>query len=163
MIPLHATGVMHTTGVIASLHVHTGTVLIMLIQLHSLKLVGFVWDRKMASKLVLTVLKGLPIPQVIFHGKEVKDESGDTVAKLDVIDGKQRLTSLLAFVMSDNMGWKEAPVTLDLLVKNSGDGGPGQYAWYHGKKFTDLKRMQQKTVLDSLISILTIGKETETK
>ena len=32
--------------------------------------------------------------------------------RYDVIDGKQRLTSILTFYLGDSMGWASAPVTL---------------------------------------------------
>jgi hypothetical protein len=51
-----------------------------------------VWKEDKASRLVVTVLLNRFVPGVVFHQKE-----GGT---MDVVDGKQRLTTLLSFVMA---------------------------------------------------------------
>ncbi|CAL8467282.1 g6819 [Coccomyxa elongata] len=51
---------------------------------------GFVWDKASSSRLVETILLGLPVPEVWVH------EQAD--GRLDIVDGKQRITSLLSFL-----------------------------------------------------------------
>ena len=51
---------------------------------------GMVWDLKTASQLVVTVLEGRIMPPIFLEE--------DSSAKYLVMDGKQRLTSLLAFM-----------------------------------------------------------------
>lgn len=51
---------------------------------------NFVWSHKQASKFIESILLGLPIPGIFLYKEE---QSG----KLLIVDGLQRLTSLLAF------------------------------------------------------------------
>ncbi|CAK0787956.1 hypothetical protein CVIRNUC_011178 [Coccomyxa viridis] len=51
---------------------------------------GFVWDITASSRLVETILLGLPVPEVWVH------EQAD--GRLDIVDGKQRITSLLSYL-----------------------------------------------------------------
>lgn len=53
---------------------------------------NFVWDIKKASKLVESVILGLPVPELFFYS----DGDDDTTYK--VIDGQQRLLSIYFFV-----------------------------------------------------------------
>ena len=52
---------------------------------------GYVWDKKKASKLIVTVLNRRLVPQIVLHEKH--DQEG----VYDVVDGKQRLTAMLCF------------------------------------------------------------------
>lgn len=55
---------------------------------------GFVWKSPEASRLVLTLLGGRFVPSVVVHEKDD--------GTYDVVDGKQRLTSLLSFMYGAN-------------------------------------------------------------
>lgn len=52
---------------------------------------GFVWKPVMASKLIISVLRRLYVPPVLLH----EHEDGT----YDVVDGKQRMTSLIIYMM----------------------------------------------------------------
>eukprot|EP00775_Hariotina_reticulata_P009278 gene9278-9443_t len=71
---------------------------------------GMVWDLKSASGLVVTVLENRIVQPVYLE----EDDHG----KFLVMDGKQRLTSLLAFFKGSSSiageEWKSAPVQLDV-------------------------------------------------
>ncbi len=51
---------------------------------------NFVWDIKRASKLIESIIMGLPIPQLFFYEEEKN--------KFSVIDGQQRLMTLYYFI-----------------------------------------------------------------
>ncbi|MDE8032840.1 DUF262 domain-containing protein [Erysipelothrix rhusiopathiae] len=51
---------------------------------------SFVWDQKIMSRFIESLLLGIPIPTIFLS------ENGDST--LDVIDGQQRLTTLFAFM-----------------------------------------------------------------
>ena len=56
-----------------------------------------VWKAKARSFLVDTILKGLPLPIVI-----LRDKAGISLEpKLEVVDGQQRLTTLLAYIIPE--------------------------------------------------------------
>eukprot|EP00899_Mesostigma_viride_P005453 jgi/Mesvir1/14909/Mv05507-RA.2 len=50
----------------------------------------FVWDRKMASRLIESLLLGIPVPTIFMHEMER--------GMLEVVDGRQRLTSICGYV-----------------------------------------------------------------
>ena len=51
---------------------------------------NYVWDQKRASKLIESIILGLPIPQIFFYESEKN--------KYLVIDGQQRLMSIYFFI-----------------------------------------------------------------
>ena len=51
---------------------------------------NFVWDRKRASKLIESLIVGLPVPQIFLYAKDARTNL--------VIDGQQRLMSLYYFM-----------------------------------------------------------------
>ncbi|TCD45948.1 DUF262 domain-containing protein [Streptococcus sp. X16XC17] len=56
----------------------------------------FVWDTQKCSKLIESILMGLPIPPLFFM------EKGQN--KYEVIDGLQRLTAISNFILGNNWG-----------------------------------------------------------
>ncbi len=59
---------------------------------------GDVWAESESSFLIDTILKNFPIPPIFLHQK-IDVETGKTL--FDVIDGKQRLTSILKFIKGE--------------------------------------------------------------
>lgn len=59
---------------------------------------GDVWSESKKSFLIDTVLKNFPIPPIFLH-QHINPENGKTM--YDVIDGKQRLGSILAFINNE--------------------------------------------------------------
>ena len=55
---------------------------------------GDVWPTSDAQKLIESILRGIPLPSIIL----LKPASGNKQAKYEVVDGKQRLTSILRFI-----------------------------------------------------------------
>lgn len=53
----------------------------------------YIWSNPDSQKLIESVLRGIPLPSIILASM-----SGDKSDKLQIVDGKQRLTSLLRFV-----------------------------------------------------------------
>lgn len=97
---------------------------------------NFVWDVKRASLLVESVLLGIPIPMVYF---------AESSGKLNVIDGQQRLTSLIGFI--------------DGKLPNLGSvfklTGLKVYTELNGKAFTDLDDDLQNKILEYPIRTIT--------
>lgn len=55
---------------------------------------GDVWPTKDAQKLIESILRGIPLPSIIL----LRPKSKNKQAKYEVVDGKQRLTSILRFI-----------------------------------------------------------------
>lgn len=60
-----------------------------------------VWSYPMKSKFIESVLLGLPIPDIYVCETKEDDENYDSVAQFEVIDGSQRLRSLVRFTEND--------------------------------------------------------------
>lgn len=95
-----------------------------------------VWSKQKRSRLVESVLLGLPIP--LFYFAEEPD--GREV----VIDGQQRLTSLFRFLAN------EYPLT-----------GLGPLRALDGKKFEDLEEQHQDAILGFTLNIVTVLKDSD--
>ncbi len=52
-----------------------------------------VWPKGLAQSLIESVIRGIPLPSIIILQRE-----GDNGARYEVVDGKQRLTSILRFI-----------------------------------------------------------------
>eukprot|EP00227_Mantoniella_beaufortii_P009054 CAMPEP_0197583730 /NCGR_PEP_ID=MMETSP1326-20131121/6541_1 /TAXON_ID=1155430 /ORGANISM="Genus nov. species nov., Strain RCC2288" /LENGTH=500 /DNA_ID=CAMNT_0043147987 /DNA_START=81 /DNA_END=1583 /DNA_ORIENTATION=- len=102
----------------------------------------YVWTIRTASKLVESLILNIPIPTMFFH--EV--ESG----LLEVVDGKQRLTSIWSFIQG------EFP-----------DGTPFKLAGLevfeelNGKTFKSLDPGLQETILDYPLNVHTISRQSQ--
>ena len=95
-----------------------------------------IWDRKRKSLLIHSLLMGYPIPS-LFFAKE-----GDT---LHVLDGKQRLTSIQAFV--------DDKFALSTSTPNIGD--------LAGKKFSELGKELQRKIWDYQLDLTVVEETTE--
>lgn len=91
---------------------------------------SYVWDQVKASKLIESFLLGLPVPGVFLY-KERKTN------KLLVIDGQQRILSVVKFIKNDFDG-------KSFLLKNIN-------AKWNGKSFDDLSESDQLGLKDSII------------
>jgi len=84
-----------------------------------------VWSEKDRQLLVLSIMEGMPIPSVYLYRRAGKGG----VPIYDVIDGKQRLESLLLYMRK---GPLLAERDGDLMVRTSMDGGePDWWGWVH--------------------------------
>lgn len=118
---------------------------------------NYVWDIKKASKLIESLILGLPVPELFFYSE------GDENTTYKIIDGQQRLLSIYFFVKgrfpknTDSRLLIRAKINsgLDLdslLADNSvfedfslhlNDDGSQKASRYHGKKFATLDRDTQ--------------------
>lgn len=118
---------------------------------------NYVWDIKKASKLVESLILGLPIPELFFYSE------GDENNTYKIIDGQQRFLSIYFFVKgrfpknTDSRflirnGINEGESLEALLPNNDifrdftlhlNDGDAQKKSRYHGKKFTTLDRDTQ--------------------
>jgi len=115
---------------------------------------SFEWKKKDSSRLVVTVLCQRYVPSIVLHAVEP--------TKFDVLDGKQRLTSLMGFYFgSDVNGIPEKslpPNFSDLAQLGELDES---YASLNGLSFQYLSKEQQKAFEQHPLTILTIPYETD--
>lgn len=118
---------------------------------------NYVWDIKKASKLVESLILGLPVPELFFYSE------GDENNTYKIIDGQQRFLSIYFFVKgrfpknTDSRfmirnGINEGDTLETLLPDNSifqdftlrlNDDDAQKPSRYHGKKFATLDRDTQ--------------------
>ena len=104
---------------------------------------GYVWDLKKASRLVESVLLGVPIP--IVYTAELKD--GTEI----VIDGQQRLLSLFAYLKGEfPKNKKKFKLRGCEVIKD-----------INGKGFQDLDKPSQRAIENYAIPFITITKESD--
>lgn len=87
-----------------------------------------VWDKELKSFLIDSIMKNFPIPP-IFLEQKINQETGKTT--YDVVDGKQRLTTIKDFVND--------------LIKLPDTFGNDEFGYkkMNGKKFSEIKNMAQ--------------------
>lgn len=85
-----------------------------------------VWDNKQKSELIESILMGIPLPLMYFF----QDEAGN----IQVVDGKQRLSTLFEYMANDGNGFilKDLKILKDL----------------NGKKFKNLEAYQKANIED---------------
>lgn len=102
----------------------------------------YVWTVRTASKLVESLMLNIPIPTMFFH--EV--HSG----LLEVVDGKQRLTSIWSFIQG------EFPDGTPFKLK-----GLEVYEELNDKTFSDLPSDLQERLLDYPLNVHTISRQSQ--
>lgn len=104
---------------------------------------NYVWNVKQASLLVESFLLGLPVPQVFFY---VDEDS-----KNQVIDGQQRITSIVYFLDGyfgdPDSSDKKKPFRLQGLSKKSP---------YYNKRFSELDESAQRKFKGSVLRAVNI-------
>ena len=99
---------------------------------------GFVWTRRQCSRFIESLLLGLPVPGIFFY----QDAQS---RKLVVLDGQQRLKTLLAFYRNDLEGRPFALPHYD----------PSKYQTIHpefgGKRYSELPEEYRRRIDDSII------------
>lgn len=118
---------------------------------------NYVWDIKRASKLVESLILGLPVPELFFYSE------GDENNTYKIIDGQQRLLSIYFFVKgrfpksTDSRLQMRQEINinqnLDALMADNyifqdfilrlNDDGAKKPSRYHGKKFATLDKDTQ--------------------
>jgi hypothetical protein len=96
---------------------------------------NFVWDYDRQSKFIESVLLGLPIPYIF---------SADTDGRLEIVDGSQRLRTLVAFY-SNNLILKNLEILTDL----------------NGFKYQDLIKSRQRKFLNSTIRMIALSDKSD--
>lgn len=103
---------------------------------------NFVWSTSKCSKLIESILLGLPIPPLFFMDK------GNN--RYEVIDGLQRLTAISNFILGNNWGNITNSVQRNTTAKLSTNVDQS----IEGKKFSDLTLEQQKKIKRSTITVI---------
>lgn len=103
-----------------------------------------VWDAKEKSRLIESILLGLPLPSFYFN----EDEGGNTRS---VIDGVQRLCAIRDFVLGKEQNGKRTYLKLE---------GLQFLKQYEGLTFTDLTRPDVRRIHNMKITTNTLGYET---
>jgi len=102
----------------------------------------YVWTVRTASKLMESLLLNIPVPTMFFH--EVKS------GKLEVVDGKQRLTSIWSFVQNEFPGGQAFKLS-----------GLEVYHELNGKTFDELNETFQEIIFDYPLNVHTISKTSQ--
>jgi len=102
----------------------------------------YVWTVRTASKLIESLLLNIPVPTMFFH--EVKS------GKLEVVDGKQRLTSIWSFVQNEFPGGQAFKLS-----------GLEVYHELNGKTFDELNETFQEIIFDYPLNVHTISKTSQ--
>jgi uncharacterized protein with ParB-like and HNH nuclease domain len=118
---------------------------------------NFVWDIKKASKLVESLILGLPVPELFFYSE------GDENATYKIIDGQQRLLSIYFFIKGRFPKNSDSRLAVRNIINKSSDLGSlladnnifkdfvlqlneeddGVKSRYHGSKFLTLDKDSQ--------------------
>ena len=104
---------------------------------------NFVWTRPQASRLIESVLLGLPIPSLFLYTKSDKRHI--------VIDGLQRLNTLKAFV---NDSWPKFDVVAGKVVETTTSFRlTGKMNEFRGKTYASLSNKYRRTFDDTVIHV----------
>jgi len=102
----------------------------------------YVWDRRTASRLVESLLLNVPVPTLFFH----ETSQGE----LQVVDGKQRLTSIWSYMKGEFPDGSEFPLQ-----------GLEVYDELNGLRFAQLSEQQQEIIKDYALNVHTISRNCE--
>jgi len=102
---------------------------------------GYVWSAKQASKLIESILMSIPLPSIYLY--ELMGDSDKTVR--EVIDGKQRLTTIIHFVL-EKSPWNNGK-KFRLTSK---------YPDLNGKTFNELTVEQKKKIYGTKLRTIEI-------
>lgn len=95
----------------------------------------FVWDEERQSKMIESIVLGLPIPSIFV----AEDVSG----RLEIVDGSQRIRTLSAFI-------NEELILSDL----------GKVTSLNGKRFGDLDESRKRKFNNTAISMIVLSEDT---
>ncbi|KQM17888.1 hypothetical protein ASF83_02080 [Plantibacter sp. Leaf171] len=109
-----------------------------------------VWMERQKNWLVETILKKMPVPEVFVQ--ITTNEEGDS--EYAVVDGQQRIRSLLQFVGADS---DEAQIEFDRFVL---DKLPAESAWY-GRAFEELPAQEKKDYFRYQLAVRYLESEDE--
>lgn len=96
---------------------------------------NFVWDNDRQSKFIESVLLGLPIPYIF---------TADTEGRLEIVDGSQRLRTIVAFYLN-NLTLKNLEILTGL----------------NGFKYQDLLKSRQRKFLNSTIRMIALSDKSD--
>lgn len=111
-----------------------------------------VWKKGAKSYLIDTILKGLPVP-IIFL-RDMPSDINTLTAKRDVVDGQQRIRTILSFV--DKRLVKNFDPARDEFTINGAHNKR-----LKGKSFSQLSTEEQQTILDYQFSVHSFPADTD--
>lgn len=117
---------------------------------------SYTWNEARASRLMVTALCGRTIPPIFLHEKKVKAK-GKLKTVFDVVDGKQRLSSLIAFRLGAEKAHRLElpPETIQAACKLA-KLDPDEFPGWNGMRYEDLSEENQRTFDRCDIITLTI-------
>ena len=114
----------------------------------------FRWDLDRQSKLIESVLLGIPIPPLFM----ATNTSSDATSTWEVVDGLQRLFSLVNFLADrktkTELGLSDQPLALQGLEKLSS---------FNNSTFDDLPEDLKSTLQDRPIKVIVLNDKSETR
>lgn len=116
---------------------------------------GDVWNIEQRSKLIDSILRGIAVPCFYLNNRKEKQENGRNKNFYDVLDGRQRGTSLKMFV-NDSFRLKG----LDSMTVIDTDGNSHELD-LNGLLFSEMPEMFQECVLDYPLEFWTYSELTQ--
>ncbi|GBG73824.1 hypothetical protein CBR_g17162 [Chara braunii] len=103
----------------------------------------FVWDKKTASKLIESLLLNIPVPTLFFHERQK--------GVMEVVDGKQRLTSIWSFIEQGTFpdGTEFSLTGLEVLSR------------LNNMKYGDLDDSYKEAIQDFALNVHTISRHSD--
>jgi hypothetical protein len=111
-----------------------------------------VWDSKKKSFFIDTILKGLPVPIIFIRQQE--PDLNTFEQKREVVDGQQRIRTLLSFIRPDLLNDFERERDSFVILKTHNEK-------FAGKSFSDLDDVSRKQILDYQFSVHVLPSEVE--
>src|ERR1041385_4250541 len=102
---------------------------------------GHVWNLKTRRKLIENVVQGRPIPAIFLY----REKSGEKY-EYNILDGKQRLESLILFVGNERPKFKVNNINRFFFDK--GERGAANFPIHVDGDFVSLKDMDESIVRD---------------
>ena len=96
---------------------------------------GFVWTPEMASRLIDSILLGLPLPTFFFY------QNDDDNERVDIIDGLQRLTAIKCFINGEKLPGEKQIFRLSNINSIN--------KTWRNKIFKELTQSQRNKIMDS--------------
>src|SRR4051794_5005724 len=111
-----------------------------------------VWKKKAKSFLIDTILRGLPMPGIFL--RDLKSDLRALRPKRDVVDGQQRIRTILSFVDPSSLPDFD-PERDEFTIDKAHNPGLA------GKGFADLSPEEQQAILDYEFSVHSFAADTD--
>ena len=106
----------------------------------------FVWGDRDSRKLIDSILRGIPLPSIILNHRRIRegDAAGKKKGKIyEIVDGKQRLTTILRFIGQHSEGRRRAESRCKGSSKTMEDHDENHASWRRALKVNPKEAREQ--------------------